>query len=203
MNKVYDIFATGKDKGTLEHSRAGSGGGGPVEAVYWVRGVMTQWRIRGKCWVIAADDVEGGTDEAQASGVVSMKAELGRYMRKVGANSGNEEWRWTREVENYYENMSPIMRGSFKNPPPGQSLNDGNVGPGERLGQKGGSLKNEPLARKNFRVAVITPEEVEQVDLSDPGNSKRWIWSLAEAGRPEGDDDSKQVGEWSVVETWP
>lgn len=200
MSKVFDLFATGKGKGSKEQSRSGSGGGGPVEAVYWVKDAMTQWRIRGQCWLIAADDVEEGTDAAQNSGTVSMKAEVGRYMRRVAGkeNESAEDWSWKREVVTHFENLSPMMRGTFKNPPPGQPLNDtSKVGPREKLGQKGGNLEDEDVARKHFRVAVITPEEVEAVDLSDPSASKRWIWTLAEESGGPGQ------GEWNMVETWP
>jgi pyridoxamine 5'-phosphate oxidase len=198
MSKTYEIFATGKGKGSLEQSRCGSGGGGPVEALYWVKEAMTQWRIRGKCWIIAADDVEGGRDAAQNPGTVRMKAALGRYMRTRGGQEGHEaDWSWRREIENHYENLSPTMRGTFKNPPPGQPVLAGKS-EGERLGQKGGRLQDEDLARRNFRVAVITPEEVEQVDLNDPSATKRWIYTLAGDG-----DESRPVGEWHMVEMWP
>ena len=207
MSKVFDIFATGKGKGNKEQSRSGTGGGGPIEAVYWVKDVMTQWRIRGKCWLISADDVEGGTDAAQNSGTVSMKAEVGRYMRRVDGkeNDSDEDWTWKREIVNHFENLSPMMRGTFKNPPPGEPLNDkSKVGKGESLGQKAGNLEEEEIARKHFRVAIITPEEVEAVDLSDPSECKRWIWTLAEeTGGPGGGDNARLVGEWNVVETWP
>ena len=209
MSKTYDIFATGKGKGTLEQSQSGCGGGGPVEAVYWVKSVMTQWRIKGRCWLVAADDVEGGEESAQNSGTVSMKAAVGRYMRETGM--GSSDWSWKLEVENHFENLSPTMKGSFKNPPPGRPINGESKGPGEALGQKAGRLSEEDLARKNFRVAIITPESVEQVDLSDPAESKRWIWTLAEEhGGPRGDRsgpggavNQKAVGEWNMVETWP
>lgn len=205
MSKVFDIFATGKGKGSKEQSRSGSGGGGPVEAVYWVKDTMTQWRVRGKCWLVAADDVEGGTDAAQNSGTVSMKAQVGRYMRETGSKANDTDWNWKTEVDNWFENLSPMMRGSFKNPPPGEPISDGSkVGPGEKLGQKAGHLEEEELARKNFRVAIITPEQVEAVDLSDPSASKRWIWTLSqESGGPGGDDSTRPVGEWNMVETWP
>lgn len=207
MSKVYDLFATGKGKGTLEQSRSGTGGGGPVEAVYWVKDTKTQWRIRGKCWLIAADDIEGG-DEAQNSGTVTVKAELGRHMRLKGQSehsSEEKEWSWRREVENTFENLSPQMRGSFKNPPPGQPLSEGkNEEAGEGLGQNAGHLSDEPSARKNFRVAVITPEQVEMVDLTDPANSTRQIWTLSEeAGGPSGPEPSQKLGEWNKVDTWP
>ena len=203
MEKTYHIFATGKGKGNREQSKSGTGGGGPVEAIYWVKDTMTQWRIRGKAWVVAADDVEGG-EEAQNSGTVTVKAEVGRYMRPVGDHATkNSEWDWRKEVENHFENLSPSMRGTFKNPPPGHPLSEGK-GPGEELGQKGGHLADEELARKNFRVMIITPEEVERTDLSDPEKSKRWIYTLAkEFGGPGGYDESKPNGEWNETETWP
>lgn len=203
MEKTYHLFATGKGQGDREQSKSGTGGGGPVEAVYWVKATMTQWRIRGRAWLISADDVEGA-DEAQNSGTVTVKAQVGRYMRPINDHTTkNSEWSWKTEVENFFENLSPTMRGSFKNPPPGQPVAQG-AGEGERLGQKAGSLKDEPLARKNFRLAIITPEEVERVDLSDPEKAKRWIYTLAEEfGGPGGAREGQTTREWNVVETWP
>jgi len=94
MEKTYHLFATGKGKGNREQSKSGSGGGGPVEAIYWVKDTQTQWRIRGKAWLVAANDVEGG-EEAQNSGTVTVKAQVGRYMRPVGDHeTKNSEWSW-------------------------------------------------------------------------------------------------------------
>lgn len=204
MEKTYHIFATGKGKGTREQSKSGSGGGGPVEAVYWVKDTATQWRIQGKAWLVAADDVEGG-EEAQNSGTVTVKAQVGRYMRPYGDHdTKNSEWSWKREVENIFENHSPDRRGSFKNPPPGKPTSEGADGPGEELGQKAGHLSEEELARKNFRVVIITPEVVERVDLSDPAKAKRWIYTLSkEFGGPGGGSESTSNKEWDEVETWP
>ncbi|KPI42344.1 uncharacterized protein AB675_9768 [Cyphellophora attinorum] len=208
MSKVYDIFATGKGKGDLEQSRSGTGGGGPVEAVYWIKDIKVQWRIRGKCWLVSADDVDGS--DAQNSGTVTVKAQVGRYMRPADGVSeeesqrGKGEWSWRTEVNNWFENLSPGMRGSFKNPEPGKPCNEGVKNKGEALGQSAGHLEDEELARKNFRVAIITPEEVEQVDLSDPAAARRWKWTLAEEAGGQGtDSESKSVGEWDMVETWP
>lgn len=203
MEKTYHLFATGKGKGDREQSKSGTGGGGPCEAVYWVKDTMTQWRIRGKGWIIGYDDVEGGED-AQNSGTVTVKAEVGRYMRPVGEHATkNAEWSWKREVENHFENLSPTMRGSFNNPPPGKPISEGGDSSEEKLGTKGGHLSEENIARKNFRVAIITPEEVERVDLSDPEKSKRWIYTLSkEFGGPGGIAEETK-NEWNVVETWP
>lgn len=207
MDKTYHIFATGKGKGDLAQSRSGTGGGGPVEAVFWFKPTNTQWRIRGKCWLVAADDIEGGTQEAQNSGTVTVKAEVQRYMRtREGSNDAEmNKWSWRQEIENYFENLSPLMRGSFKNPPPGQPLSEGrDEQAGEALGQKAGHLSDEALARKNFRVAIITPEQVEAVDLTDPTKATRQIWTLDEEhGGPGGPEPSDSIGEWNRVETWP
>lgn len=207
MNKAYDIFATGKGKGDLAQSRSGSGGGGPVEAVYWIKDTMTQWRIQGKCWLVAADDIEGG-EEAQNSGTITVKAEVKRYMRTQAGSEGadkKDDWSWKREVENYFENLSPMMRGTFKNPPPGQPLSEGkDDGAGEGLGQKAGHLADEALARKNFRVCILNPERVEAVDLSDPAKCTRQVWTLAEEAGGHGESQpSESIGEWNMTETWP
>ena len=106
--------------------------------------------------------------------------------------------------DNHFENLSPTMRGSFKNPPPGKPLSEGASEEGEALGQKAGHLEEEDLARKNFRVVIITPEEVERLDLSDPDKSQRWIYTLSEeSGGPGGADGSKSIREWDMIETFP
>lgn len=205
MEKTYHMFATGKGKGDREQAKSGTGGGGPVEAVYWVKDTMTQWRISGKGWVVGADDLEG-TEDAQNSGTVTVKAQVGRYMRPINDHEEkHKEWSWKRQVENQFENLSPGMRGTFKNPPPGKPLSEGAENPEEKLGQKAGHLSEEELARKNFRVVIITPEVVERVDLSNPDNSKRWIYTLSKEHTTNGDhgDEGKPAQEWDVVETWP
>jgi hypothetical protein len=47
-------------------------------------------------------------------------------------------------------------------------------------------------ARKNFRVVVIKPEEVESVDLSDPEKARRQLYKY-----------DSQTGAWSQQELWP
>lgn len=78
--------------------------------------------------------------------------------------------------------------GSFRNPPPGRPR-DTPVEPGLGLGQTVDDL-HDPVARKNFRVVVVRPEEVERLDLSDLQNVRRVQWTL------RGD-------RWEEVELWP
>lgn len=51
---------------------------------------------------------------------------------------------------------------------------------------------NDSVARRNFRVVIIRPDEVEQTDLSDPAKARRWKYTFEESS-----------GKWNVVETWP
>lgn len=50
---------------------------------------------------------------------------------------------------------------------------------------------------------IIRPDVVEQVDLTDPAESRRWRWTFV------GDDEAPQVGgkpvdeEWKMEELWP
>ena len=107
MEKVPEIFATSAGHGLASQSQ-GSGGGGPVETVFWVKEVMTQWRLRGEAFVIGPD-IEG--EGEGSSGVRTVKSELGKRMRVVKEGS-EAEWSWSRELTAHFGNMSPQMRGA-------------------------------------------------------------------------------------------
>lgn len=51
---------------------------------------------------------------------------------------------------------------------------------------------HDPVARKNFRVVIIKPEEVEQLDLSDPTKARRHRYTFV-----------KDSADWKVEELWP
>ena len=50
---------------------------------------------------------------------------------------------------------------------------------------------DDAVARKNFRVVVIRPEKVEELNLN-PDNTGRKIYTF-----------NKQTSEWDMEETWP
>lgn len=106
MEKIPDIFASSAGHGEREQSR-GSGGGGPVEAAFWIKEVMTQWRIKGEAFVVAPD-IEGEGEES--SGVRTVKSEVGRRMRVVRVGKEGE-WSWAKELTAHFGNLSPGMRG--------------------------------------------------------------------------------------------
>jgi hypothetical protein len=191
MHKVPEIFASSTGHSDVSQSQ-GSGGGGPVEAVFWIKDVMTQWRFKGEAYIIGPD-IEGPGEES--SGSRTVKSRLGERMR-ILKEEAKAEWSWQEEVSAHFGNLSPVMRGSFKNPAPGTPVG---VSPknGEGLGQKvTGSLEEDEIARRNFRVVVIKADEVEQLDLTEPDKARRWKFTFVGA-------EGGETGEWRKEELWP
>lgn len=194
MAKIPELFASSRGHGDVSQSQ-GSGGGGPVEAVFWVKEAMTQWRFRGEAYVVG-QDVE--SEGSESSGVSKMKHEIGKRMRVV-KEEGKKGWSWNKELTAHFGNLSPAMRGSFKNPVPGSPVS---IPPADKdlgLGQKLMDLEDE-IARRNFRVVIIRPDEVEQVDLSEPDKARRWKWTFV--GQHAG-QSGDTIGEWRKEELWP
>ncbi|KAI9675952.1 MAG: hypothetical protein M1829_003190 [Trizodia sp. TS-e1964] len=168
--------------GELGAGQGGSGGGGPVDAVWWVRETKTQWRVSGRAFVLGPD-VEECED---------VKRALGRGMHALeeAEAEAEGEWSWAREVTAHFGNLSPGMRGSFRNPPPGEVKSA--VPAGER--RQGEQVEDllDGVARENFRVVVIWPEEVEMLDLSDALKASRCRYVF-----------DADAGEWRTEELWP
>ncbi len=80
--------------------------------------------------------------------------------------------------------------GTFANPPPGQAV-DKPYDERLKLGEAVNDL-HDPIARENFRVVIIRPDEVESVDLSDPKKARRQVYKYDSAS-----------GSWSHEERWP
>lgn len=200
MAKVPELFDSGETGSSP--SSSSSGGGGPVEAMFWVAETGTQWRLRGHAWVLSHADI-GAVDAPSSPGAKAAREAISARMRPSGCDSLGQQWSWEREVEAQFGNLSPGMRGSFKNPPPGTPRAE-KPGPGEGLGQKvGDELLKDEVARRNFRVVVIVPEEVDTWDGKDPDNQRRWVYTFvgpdAKATRPGGE----VIDGWEKVEVWP
>ncbi|THV54365.1 hypothetical protein BGAL_0028g00200 [Botrytis galanthina] len=196
MEKVPQFFASSQGHGEVEQSQ-GSGGGGPVEAVFWIKEVMTQWRVKGEAYIVA-QDIEGSGQES--SGTRTVKTKIGERMRVV-KEDGKEGWSWGKELTAHFGNISPGMRGSFKNPIPGTPVSQPPSDPNWKLGQKVTDL-NDEASRKNFRVVIIKPVEIEQLDLSVPDKARRWRFTYV---GPDGDagKEGEIIGEWKKEELWP
>lgn len=230
MEKVAQLSSTSAGHGSRAQPQ-GSGGGGPVEAVWWVKEAMTQWRVRGNAFVVGPDIDEPASDES--SGARAVKSEVGKRMRLAaehadGAGRDAASWSWARELTAHFGNMSPVMRGSFKGPPPGTPVSSSTSSTGNadqhglRLGEKVSDL-DDRIARQNFRVVVIRPSVVERLDLGDPARSRRHRYTFVGPGSSSStagaastsassDDDSHVISstdagdgssEWTEVELWP
>ncbi|KAK4126019.1 hypothetical protein N657DRAFT_642786 [Parathielavia appendiculata] len=197
-DKTTEVFDSAAE-GDVEASGGQTGGGGPVEAVFWVDvpGVKTQWRVRGHAWVLAGEDV----DSTDRDGARKVREVLKGRMRRTAEEGDEGSWSFAREVKAHFGNLSPMMRGSFKAPPPGTPVAY-HTGKGEGVGQKLDDLEDE-VAGQNFRVVVIVPDEVDQVDLSDELRPRRWLHVYRGF---EGDSrlpGGEVIGEWEKVEVWP
>ncbi|KDN62758.1 hypothetical protein CSUB01_05662 [Colletotrichum sublineola] len=215
MAKVPDLF--GSATGSFS-----SGGGGPIEACFWTS-AKVQWRVRGEAHVLGPD-----IEQRDAPGATAVRETLRARMRRVSdaeaqrrrredlpegkaeeastavANDEDDEgWSFAREVTAHFGNLSPAMRGTFRNPEPG-TPRKANPADGEhRLGQKVEDLHDD-VARANFRVVVIVPTEVDETDLSDPEDPRRWLYRFVGASadcRPP--DGAERSNGWEKIELWP
>ncbi|RKF53881.1 putative zn 2cys6 transcription factor protein [Erysiphe neolycopersici] len=187
MVKIHDIF----DRG-LENERVDmSGGGGKVEALFWIKETATQWRFLGEAFVVGND-----IDDESSNGAKLVKKKLGERMRVVNAD-GEEKWSWSRELTAHFGNLSPSMRGTFKNPPPGVPISTTFDNSRLKLGQIVDDLHDE-VARKNFRVIIIKPEKVEKLDLNCPLETRRrWLYTYTR------NKNNTEPDFWTEEECWP
>ncbi|KAJ5606999.1 hypothetical protein N7537_003618 [Penicillium hordei] len=162
--------------------------GHAIEAVFWLKDLMTQWRIKGTAYAIGNPSGEDSEEEK------TSRNEIRKALRVKGDNDSDiAKWTWEKAVTKYFANHSPVARGSFRNPHPGQPRSSTPSQLDLKLGQKVLDL-HDSVARANFRVVVIRPEEVERLDLTDQEDAKRWNWTLI---------DGNDVSWWNEVELWP
>lgn len=172
MEKASEIIRSARDVlGDVDAS--GSGGGGPVEAVWWVEEMGTQWRVRGDGWVVCDSDID---EEGEAARKVRDALQSRMRTQDQEAES---KWSWQKEVGVVFGAQSPGIKGSFRGPTPGKLV--GEKPEGYEVGMKIDDLDDE-IARSNFRVVVIRPFEVEVTDLSDPEKARRQYYTYQEDG---------------------
>lgn len=106
MQKVGQFFASSSGHASSDDQVQGSGGGGPVEAVWWIKDTGTQWRMKGEAFVVGRD-----IDDGQTSGVRTVKSEVGRRMRRTEGEGNEGDWSWAKELTAHFGNCSPGMRG--------------------------------------------------------------------------------------------
>ena len=152
-----------------------------------------------------APDVEDVGSEAEREVVRTLRSRM-RRQRKGGEGDGSDgkekEWSFAREIIAHFGNLSPLMRGSFRNPPPGRPValpvGDDRLGPGQEVNDP-----HDEVTRRHFRVIVIVPDEVDRTDLSDPRRARRWVYTRVGLGREPSRPGWLVEGGWEKVEVWP
>lgn len=79
-----------------------------VEAIFWLKDLMTQWRVKGKAFSI------GDPRGEEFQGEKGSREAIGSSLRvKDDYNGSVEEWTWDRAVTKYFANHSPLARGKL------------------------------------------------------------------------------------------
>lgn len=80
--------------------------GHAIEAIFWLKELMTQWRVKGKAFAIGDPRGEEGEEEK------TSRREIEKGLRvKDNADGDVGQWTWDKAVAKYFANHSPIMRG--------------------------------------------------------------------------------------------
>ncbi|KAK6526730.1 hypothetical protein TWF281_009932 [Arthrobotrys megalospora] len=172
-----------------------------VEVCFWIPSngenpvIGKQWRIRGRCFVLPRDL------GSQDTGAKETKKWLVERLSNDNGGDGSD-FDFAKEYKAHFGNLSPSLRGSFRNPLPGapKEFGDGGLTPKSPIGND--QLDNE-VALSHFRVAVIEPTRVEYLDLEGPSRTV-WVPVGSDAEKSEKLESFGKVnGIWREVEVWP
>jgi len=80
-----------------------------IEAMFWLKEVMVQWRIKGKAYTIGSpnpDSEREGPLRMELFEALRVKED---YRGDLSGDAGR--WTWEKAVTKYFANHSPVMRG--------------------------------------------------------------------------------------------
>lgn len=82
--------------------------GHAVEAVFWLKDLMTQWRVKGKAFAVGDPRGEGfeGEKDARKNLRTSLRV-------KENHDGSTSDWTWERATTKYFANHSPLARCMF------------------------------------------------------------------------------------------
>jgi pyridoxamine 5'-phosphate oxidase len=78
-----------------------------IEALFWLKEVSSQWRVKGKAFAIGNPRGECNEGERVARAAIQKELRL-----KPGANPASAGWTFEHAVTKYFANHSPVMRGT-------------------------------------------------------------------------------------------
>lgn len=81
--------------------------GHAIEAMFWLKDLMAQWRVKGRAFAIGDPD-ENAAHERVSRGQIGSRL---RVKDGVNTDTDSNNWAWERAVTKYFANHSPIMRG--------------------------------------------------------------------------------------------
>jgi pyridoxamine 5'-phosphate oxidase len=79
--------------------------GHAIEAVFWLKDLMTQWRIKGTAYAIGNPQGEDVKEERIS------REKIKKTLRTKDNESDISKWTWEKAVTKYFANHSPIARG--------------------------------------------------------------------------------------------
>lgn len=81
--------------------------GQAIEAVFWLKDLMTQWRIKGTAYAIGNPQGEDAEDER------TSRQEIKKALRATNNDNSLSTWTWEKAVTKYFANHSPVARGWY------------------------------------------------------------------------------------------
>lgn len=85
--------------------------GRAIEAVFWFKDLMAQWRVRGRAFAIG--DPRGEQAERVARSEIQKGLRVKHGDDHGDDGSGLGKWSWDKAVTKYFANHSPVMRGKL------------------------------------------------------------------------------------------
>lgn len=79
--------------------------GHAVEAVFWLKDLMTQWRIKGTAYAIGDPQGELACHERNS------RQKITKGLRLTSNHGNVSKWTWEKAVTKYFANHSPVARG--------------------------------------------------------------------------------------------
>ena len=86
-------------------------GGGEVECMFWIKPLSTQWRLKGRAYIVGSNKEDVGENNRRDIIFRWMRPRPQQAVSPVG--DATKSWSWEKEITAHFANMSPIMRGGF------------------------------------------------------------------------------------------